>query len=417
VTLSAGYNFLKNDRRSTRRDFRYSPLDVLPFPVAQERPDYLLSDYNIYTYDIVLTDISGTAGAARYEADLQVHGAYAQVEAEPLAQLRVQAGVRFERGRQSVTPIDIFGTGGSDITPSLIEKDYLLPAATVTWNFAENQQLRVHASKTIARPQFRELAPQQYADPETDRTYFGNQYLTDSQLLNAEARYEWYFGRDQRLSLAGFFKKIDRPIEAVAFQQGGTFFTTFANAPQARLFGAELELQKYFPLADLSSSAFWAARRAVMIGNYTYSQSKLQVREGDTTIPVGTGGVPVAASNLFDAGTPLTGQSKHLLNVQLGLENTERLSQQTILLTYSSRRVTNRGPGSQPDLVEEPGLKLDFVAREGFELWGSEGELKFEARNLTGEDYEEFQSLNGSRIDNNSYALGRTFSVGVSLKF
>jgi outer membrane receptor protein involved in Fe transport len=154
-----------------------------------------------------------------------------------------------------------------------------------------------------------------------------------------------------------------------------------------------------------------------MIGNYTYSQSKLQVREGDTTIPVGTGGVPVAASNLFDAGTPLTGQSKHLLNVQLGLENTERLSQQTILLTYSSRRVTNRGPGSQPDLVEEPGLKLDFVAREGFELWGSEGELKFEARNLTGEDYEEFQSLNGSRIDNNSYALGRTFSVGVSLKF
>jgi outer membrane receptor protein involved in Fe transport len=105
-------------------------------------------------------------------------------------------------------------------------------------------QLRLHASKTIARPQFRELAPQQYSDPETDRTFFGNQFLTDSELLNAEARYEWYFARDQRLSLAGFYKKIDRPIEAVAFQQGGTFFTTFANAPEATLYGAELELQK-----------------------------------------------------------------------------------------------------------------------------------------------------------------------------
>src|SRR3546814_17153913 len=69
-------------------------------------------------------------------------------------------------------------------------------------------QFRLHASKTIARPQFRELAPQQYLDTEPDRTFFGNQFLTDSELLNAEARYEWYFDRDQRLSLAGFSTQL-----------------------------------------------------------------------------------------------------------------------------------------------------------------------------------------------------------------
>lgn len=415
ISLSAGYAFLKNDRRATRRDFRYSPLDALPFAVAQERPDFLLSDYNVYTYDIVLTDISGTAGAARYEAHLEVHGAYAQAEAELVPQLRLRAGVRYEDGVQTVMPIDLFGTGGSDVTPSRIGNNYWLPAATLTWNFAADQQLRLHASKTIARPQFRELAPQQYSDPETDRTFFGNQFLADSELINAEARYEWYFGRDQLLSLAGFYKKIERPIEAVAFQQGGTFFTTFANAPEARLYGGEVEFRKYVPLADLAADTFLGSRRAVLIGNYTYSESALRVGEGDTTIPVGTGGVPVAAANVFDDGTPLTGQSRHLVNLQLGLENTDRLSQQTLLLTYASRRVTNRGPNEQPDLVEEPGLRLDFVAREGIRIFGREGEIKFEARNLTGEDYSEFQALNGSRIVNNGYDVGRTISLGISL--
>ena len=289
-------------------------------------------------------------------------------------------------------------------------------ATTVTWSVADNMQLRLHGSKTIARPQFRELAPQQYSDPETDRTFFGNQFLTDSTLLNAEARFEWYFARDQRFSLAGFWKKIDRPIESVAFQQGGTFFTTFANAPTATLKGVEVELQKYVPMTGLGGG-FFTPRRLVLIGNYTWSDSKIKVGEGDTTIPVGTGGVPVPASNVFDNGTPLTGQSNHIVNLQLGLENTDRLSQQTLLLTYASRRVTNRGPGDQPDIVEEPGLRLDFVMREGIDLFGHEAELKLEARNLTGEDYEEFQALNGSRVDANSYDIGRSFSLGIEVKF
>jgi hypothetical protein len=416
ASLSAGLSWLKNDRNATRRDFRYTPLDILPGTVPQERPDFLLSDFNIYNYDIVLTDISGTAGAARYEADLEVKAAYVQAEAEIVPRLRLQAGVRYEDGRQSVLPIDLFGSGGSDITPSLIKADYFLPAATLTWNFAPDMQFRVHASKTIARPQFRELAPQQYSDPETDRTFFGNQYLTDSKLFNAEARYEWYFARDQRFSLAGFYKKIDRPIETVAFQQGGTFFTTFANAPSAELKGAEVEMQKYVPTEGLGGG-FFTPRRLVLIANYTYSESSIKVGADDTTIPVGTAGVPVPAGNVFDDGTPLTGQSKHLANLQIGLENTDRLSQQTLMLTYASRRVTNRGPGDQPDIVEEPGLRLDFVMREGLELFGKEAELKFEARNLLGEDYEEFQTLNGSRIDTNSYDVGRLFSLGIEVRF
>lgn len=420
ITLTAGYAYSDTTRTSTRRDFAFRPQDALSLAVAQERPDYLLSDYNIYTYGIVLTDLSAAAGVAKYDAGLEIHGGYLQAEVELMDYLRASIGVRYEDAKQFVNAIDLFGLGGNvgQLSTSLAN-DYFLPAATLTWNFAEDMQLRLAASKTIARPQFRELAPQQYFDTESDRTFIGNNYLTDSELLNFEARYEWYLGRNERVSLAGFYKKIDKPIEAIASQQGQTFFTTFANAPEAQLYGAELEVQKYFALADWVPGKFFETRDLMIATNYTYTQSKIKVGANDTTVPSDTFGQPIPASNVFRNGAKLTGQSDHIVNVQIGFEDSESLSQQTLMLTYASNRLSNRfSSGGVPiDFIEEPGLRLDFVARQGFTVAGRELEVKFEARNLTGENYEEFQQYNGTRVDRNTYDIGRSFSLGLSAKF
>jgi outer membrane receptor for ferrienterochelin and colicin len=419
ITLTAGYAYADTTRTSTRRDFAYLPEASLGLAVAQQRPDYLLSDYNIYTYDIVLTDRSGAAGVAKYDAGLEVHGGYVQAEIELMEFLNASIGVRYEDAKQFVNAIDLFGTGGATGLSTRLANDYFLPAATITWNFAEDMQVRIAASKTIARPQFRELAPQQYFDTESDRTFIGNSYLTDSKLLNFEARYEWYIGRNERVSLAGFYKKIDKPIEAIATQQGQTFFTTFANAPEAQLYGAELEVQKYFALSDWLPGKFFETRDLLIATNYTYTKSKIKVGAGDTTIPTDTAGVPIAAALVFNDGAKLTGQSDHIVNVQIGFEDSESLSQQTLMLTYASNRISNRFSyqGTPIDFIEEPGLRLDFVARQGFTVAGRELEVKFEARNLTGENYEEFQQYNGTRVDRNTYDIGRSFSLGLSAKF
>ncbi|PTQ09842.1 TonB-dependent receptor [Sphingomonas oleivorans] len=418
VTLSAGYAYNKTERSSSRRDFQFQPQDQLPDAVAQERPDYLLSDYNVYTYNILLTETSGQTGAAAFDARLRVHAGYGQMEAELVPSVRLTAGVRYEDGVQTVLPIDLFGTGANPVPPTTIKNDYWLPAATVTWNFAPDMQLRLAGSKTIARPQFRELALQLYQDHEADRQFFGNPFLQDSKLTNAEARYEYFFGRDQRLTLAGFYKKIDKPIEAFGFLAGGaTLQTSFANAPSADLYGAEVEVQKYIPLDGLSGS-FFETRRLVLIGNYTYSKSELKVGANDTvTDPFGA----VTAANLFfNDGDPLTGQSDHLVNVQIGLEDKEKLSQQTLMLTYASDRVTNRGPrqgdAQQPDIVERPGIRLDFVARQGVTILGSELEFKAEVRNITGQRYREFQQAGARRIDINRYDIGTSVSFGLGIK-
>ena len=142
----------------------------------------------------------------------------------------------------------------------------------------------------------------------------------------------------------------------------------------------------------------------------------------DTSTIVGPDLQPVAANLLFRDGAPLTGQSDHLANLQIGIEDTDWLSQATFLVSYASERVTNRGPIQgllrQPDIIERPGVRLDFVLRQEVPIFGNtRGELKFEARNIFGQDYEEFQESGANRIDINSYRVGQSFSAAFTLRF
>jgi outer membrane receptor protein involved in Fe transport len=422
ISVSAGYYYQDSSRDSTRYTFAYRLPGgtALNIAAAQQRPDFLLSDASLQYFGIVLQNTSTALGAAAYDAGLTIHAGYGQVEAELADGMRATAGVRYETADETISTV-----GGTRDTR--LENSYWLPAATVTWNFAEDQQLRLHVSKTIARPQFRELAPQIYQDFESDRQFFGNPLLVDSTLWNTEARYEWFFGRDQRLTAAGFFKRINNPIEAVAFFPAGTdnLQTGFSNAPEAELYGGEIEAQKYFPLDTVFGGDFFSTKRLLVIANYTYTQSK--VKAGTELVPsplqpTNGNAVFTPANLLFRDGAPLVGQSDHLVNFQLGLEDTQSLSQLTLLVNYASDRVTNRGPVAEgggtrlPDLIERPGVRFDIVARQGFTVGGGEFELKFEARNLLRTGYREFQDFENRRVFVNRYDLGRIFSLGISAR-
>ncbi|WP_319951602.1 TonB-dependent receptor domain-containing protein [Sphingomonas canadensis] len=431
-SVSAGYYYSDTDRFSSRYQFQYYGPNgsSLPLVLGQLRPDYLLSDDTILngcsrwipgftgTSCIELHNTTAASGAAEYEGALTINAGYGQVEIEPIADLRATVGVRYEDAVESVDTSGLLNTR--------LANGYWLPAATLTWGFRENWQLRLHASKTIARPQFRELAPQLYTDYDTGRQFFGNPLLNDSQLYNYEARLEWFFGRDQRVTAAGFYKKIKNPIETVAFFPGGANSPQvgFSYAPGAILWGGEVDVQKYFPLDFLGSG--FETRRLLLAANYTYTKSELQVGTELVPSPLqGAVATYVPANNLFVDGDPLVGQSNHIANFQFGIEDKETTSQLTFLATYASERVTTRGPvppsGTgvpEPNIVELPGWRFDIVARQGFRVLGTDLEIKFEARNITRRKYEEYQVFpNGVRRDINSYALGRNFSIGLSATF
>ncbi|KQM66980.1 MULTISPECIES: TonB-dependent receptor domain-containing protein [unclassified Sphingomonas] len=436
ITLSTGYFYSNTDRTSRRLQFNYQTNDgagTAPgFPNNLLRPDYLLGPDSLFNacplrgqnLCTIEMQFSNQNGDYAYDASLEIHAGYAQAEAEVSDGLRAVAGVRFETAKEQVTPIRSNAT--------VLDNSYWLPAGTLTWNFASDMQLRLSGAKTISRPQFRELAPQQFRDPDSDRLFFGNPNLRDSELWNLEARYEWFFGRDQRVTAAGFYKRIDRPIEQAGFYPSpdATLQTGFTYLPKATLWGAEVEAQKYVPLEGLGN--FFATRRLLLLANYTYTQSAITADNSCVPNPAaalgsqGIGGCGNGfgrANQLFRDGAPLTGQSDHLVNVQVGLEDTANLSQVTLLFNYASDRVTNRGPsnlsgqGFQPDIVERPGIRLDLVARQGFEVAGANLEVKAEARNLTGTRFSEGQDFGRNTVYINRYDLGRMFSLGVTAQF
>ena len=370
------------------------------------RPDLYFAPAVVTALGITLDD--NDPGTNAFDAGLEIWAGYAKADLLLADMVTIDAGVRYEKAEMLVTP----AVAASSVDPTILNNDYFLPAITVTVDLDDGMQLRFNGSKTIARPQFRELIAQPFYDPDSNRPYQGNPYLEDSQLYNAEARFEWYFARGQRVSMAGFYKKIDNPIET--FVAGSTdLLTSFANAPEATLYGAEFDLTKYQDLESLGG--LFSTRQAVLNANYTFTKSELKIGSGDLVDVFGALGSP--ATDYFADGAPLTGQSDHLVNLQFGFEDLDRLSQQTLLVSYASERVISRGLIGQPDIIEKPGVRLDFVWREGFSIAGAEAELKLEARNLLGTRHQEFQDDGTSFINVNTYDVGQSFSAGLSLTF
>lgn len=417
---TVGYAYQLNSRTNSRRSFaiyangdqtQISNFGLLRLDVLLQPGTWYLADNGV-NYGLELREPD--ASTAVFDSRLLNHAWYAKVDGQLTDALSIDAGVRWEWAKESTILRPI---GADPSHPTDLKNEYFLPAVTLTYEIEPGLQARLNASKTIARPQFRELLYQPFYDPDSNRTYQGNPFLQDSKLTNAEGRIEWYFARDQRVALGAFWKKIDNPIES--FLTGNeSFITSYANAPSATLYGAELELQKYVYL-DGIGGGFFANRRMVLVGNYTWTKSKLKVGESDTVRVYGAGTGTSLASDYFRDGAPMTGQSEHLANVQIGMENTESLSQQTILLNYASKRAVSRGLANsgQPDIFEYPGLTIDVVIRQGVVVSGKQIELKLEGRNLTGRAHEEYQQMADGRVDYNTFDVGRTFSFSASITF
>lgn len=417
--FSVGVASFENTRDAVRRDLQFAAVNGLTDEQRESRVDFLTSDFNINPTTLQIREIPGFSGASAYDAKLAVNAAYAMVDAEIIPLVRTTVGVRYEDGEQEVVSRDLFG-GAAPYPATRIEEQYWLPSFTATWNFAEDQQLRLGASKTIGRPQFRELAPQSYTDPESNRTFIGNPFLVDTEIVNLDARYEWFFARQQYVTAGVFYKNLDKPVESVIVAAStGDRQQSYVNAPEARVVGAEVEVKKYWEFPD-AGMPFIANKRWLVQANYTWSDSEVSVKSGDVVFDLSGAGQPSPADFFIEDGSRLQGQSEHVANLQLGWEDDTDRSQATFIVNYVSERITARGAGQagnrEPDYIQNPGVFLDFVYRQDFDLWGQELGLALEARNLLGTDFDEYQEL-GNKIRINAYDLGTSVSASLTAKF
>jgi len=426
VDLKAGYAYTDKTRTTFDRRFFYLANNDIP-ALAGSRPDLIFSDAVTGSGLLDLRQAGvGLGNPDNFEGGLEVHGAYVGFDAELTPYLRLAVGGRFEDGLQTTRT---FVTGNSatvnDFDP--IDETDFLPAVTATWNPAGDIQLRVAYSKTITRPQFREIAPVFFTNPDTDIPTFGNPNLVNSELDNIDARFEWYFARGEFLTVGGFYKDIQNPIEQInnsGFAGGDQGGASFVNAPSAELYGFEFEFQKNFPVDRWFESGWlgqWASsKELVLITNYTYTKSDVTGGPGIVTQFLGNG-APIATAVTITGGRSLEGQSDHLANVQFGYEDYEAQSRATVLLNYASSRI-QQIEGGPPNnrVVERPPVLLDFVWSRDIDLLGSDDNaynIEFKVGNILGDDFDARQETTADSIVYDEYVIGRTFAMTLKRRF
>ncbi|MEX2488633.1 MAG: TonB-dependent receptor, partial [Pseudomonadales bacterium] len=155
--------------------------------------------------------LAGGSNADNYGGTHDIHAGYFMADFD-IGPLRIQGGVRVESSELAVTTDAI--AGGATQVGQLDETD-VLPSINLSWSLTDASQLRFGASRTVNRPQFRELSPTPYRDPETRFEAVGNPLLQQAEITNVDLRYEHYFSQLDGVSIAAFYKDLTKPIEVV----------------------------------------------------------------------------------------------------------------------------------------------------------------------------------------------------------
>ena len=418
IDLKAGYAYVENDRFAKSQIFGILGLSG---ELRDSRVDFAYAGlFNGGGGTVQL--IQGTAFPPAYLATLEIDAGYVGADVQVTPYIRAAIGGRYEDGIQAIDTL-LLSDADPEITEVANEQSDFLPAFTVTWNPIDDLQVRAGYSQSLTRPQFRELAPTQFTNTETDENFVGNPFLVNAELENYDVRAEYYFARGQFLTLGFFYKDIVTPIEEISIFSADATRTEFINAPSAELYGFEVEYEQVLPLDRWLGWDFMSDREFKIKTNYTWSDSEVGtegtvVRNGNNFNPVR---IESPAAGQIREGRRLQGQSEHLFNLQLGYSHPETGLDVNLLYNYVSERIRTAGATGGgiflEDIIEQPPETLDLVVTKLFETYGGEYEFTFSAENIFGEGYEAFQDDGTNRVFVDTYDQGAILQLGLKKSF
>ena len=191
-----------------------------------------------YTSADMLDEI--TNNTDKYSADFDLANAYALYEGE-LNGWKVNAGLRTEYNLFNVQTADFSGTRVN------VNREYLdvLPSVNFSYEW-DKFKYRISASKTLARPEFREVANFAYYDFVRNAQLLGNTNLEKTDIYNVDIKLEYYPKQGENISGAFFIKDFKKPIEQIVADGSvpSNLLLTYMNPNQALLAGFEFEFRK-----------------------------------------------------------------------------------------------------------------------------------------------------------------------------
>ncbi|MBI3204836.1 MAG: TonB-dependent receptor [Myxococcales bacterium] len=357
ASLKLGTLMSFRDREFDARRFRYRQVPGSDPNLLLLPPDQLFTDGNIGTALALQED---TRANDSYTADLNVYAVYLMSDTSLSKRLRFVAGQRLEVARQGIESVDPFAPNVGKVSTRIDTTD-LLPSASLIFKATDSANLRASVTRTIARPQLRELAPFSFTDYFGGTNVEGNPELDRTLITNGDLRFEYFPTASEVLAFSTFYKHFDGAIEQVLQAQGAVAgIATFDNADSASLIGVELEGRK--GLGFLSQSL----KDVSLIANLTLARSRVSLD-------------PEKATFVTNSDRPLSNQAPWVVNAMLDYGSQDLGLKARLLYNISGRSIVTVGTNGLPDVYEQPRHSMDAVVAKDL---GKHVELKLSATNI-----------------------------------
>ena len=366
------------------RRFRFLPSDQVDATVnLSDPPEVLFQSRNIAPRVFELRE--STRSTDNYLADHNIYSGYMMLDMPLSPKWQVMSGVRLEASDQKVTTYDPFAASRKAIEANLETMDWL-PGLNVTYRLTERMNVRLAASRTITRPDFRELAPFEFTDFVGGRTILGNPELERTQINNFDFRWEIFPEIGGILAVSAFYKRFQKPIEQIVQPQAEVRIT-YQNAEGAHNYGLELEARQNLGVLTNALRKFSINTNAALIS----SQVVLPEDVGIQT----------------SSERPLQGQCPYIVNISLGFEDPNWGISSAVAYNIFGRRLSEVGNHGVPDVYEQPRGQLDATFSRTVV---NHFKFSVSAKNLLDPDVH-YKIGEATYL---AYKLGRSFSFGIS---
>ncbi|MBL7788818.1 MAG: TonB-dependent receptor [Chitinophagales bacterium] len=416
TAISLGYTLRYKTREFTQYDYIFKA--NVQNPTGFVFPDDIsrfFSASNIGTGDnnyrlFAERQSAGRVLAQIYDGDLSIHSPSVAIEHKFTPKITVAAGARVDLVGQNVN-WDI--QGNRPPKDNVFFEDFkILPFVNAKYEMNDKQNLKFAFSKTYTLPQFKELAPFLYYDISTFNTR-GNPYLYSSDNYNFDLKWEFFPTKSELISLAGFGKMIQNPINKVFEAATGQLQMTYVNSgDMAMVTGIELEVKK--TLIDRMNSKDTIGHKYALSGGFNicalYSRQDLNNDKATRE----TKGYTTTVYSLTE--TTLQGASPVVFNVDLTYKTRIKSveSQATVVLNYFHDRLYAIGAQTAGNAYERGVATLDLITRHTLNKNLS---ISANLRNLLNPDIVRYQEFPGRDLVISTFKKGIDASLGINFNF
>jgi TonB-dependent receptor len=334
-----------------------------------------------------------------YDATMGVDGVYLMADVPITQKLRAIGGARIETTDMVVTSQDPTRRQG------LLDLRDTLPSLNLVYELHPKMNVRAAFGRTLARPNFREMAPYETFEFVGDFVYIGNPDLKRTLIDNFDLRWEWFTGPGRLVAVSAFWKNLKNPIEKAIYAPTGLIINQgeiqYQNPEKGRVYGAEFEFRQKL-------EGLWRPLKNFTFGlNLTVVESSVEISPSELRV-----------ARLYKADAPATralaGQSNHLVNGDLSYSNPRTRTSASIYYNLFGERLALVSPPGTPDIFEQPSAELDFIVSQKFaERW----KVGFSAKNLLNSEDRATQTFRGVDYVRYERPRGRSYSLSFGYGF